>query len=418
VAQNLGHIILMLALLVCSAFFSGSETAFFNLSRRQIQLSAKSRNRLDRLVALIMHRPGALLASLLFGNMLVNVLFFAVSSLLTVRLARAFGLTIATVAAVCAFALLVLFGEIFPKSFAYANSRTLSVFLSPAVYLAVKILSPAVAFFKIAVEEPVLRLMLGPARHPRPISTAEFVTLVEEIKRQGLITPDENKLLTETIELGYLKVHHVMCPRVDMVACDVRRSPRLACQLMMENYVTKIPVYDKTIDDIVGVVHLRRILLEPDAPLDKLVQQLHFVPEQKTVESLLEFFRRAQTDFAVVVDEYGGIAGSIRLENIAEELLGPIQADTPEARIESVGPLRYRLPGSVPVHDWADVFRINPDQMKIATIAGLVTALLGKIPQPGDVARVNNVRFTVERVEKNRIESVLLNIDPVSEDAD
>ncbi len=417
-AENLGHIMLMVLLLGCSAFFSGCETAFFNLSRRQTEHFSRSDHKLQRIAAGLLSNPGRLLGCLLFGNMTVNVLYFALASVLTVRVAEQIGLTAATAAAVVNFALLVIVGEIIPKSIAYSNSRNISVLAALPVYLCVRLFGPVVSVFRLFIETPALRLLLGPAKHPRPITTTEFKTLFEHVRKQGLITSDENKLLTETVELAHLKVRHTMCPRVDMVACDVTEPPEKAEQLMMSNNLTKIPVYVKNVDNIVGLVHLRQILLRPDTTLDKLVEKVHFVPEQKTVESLLEFFRRAHTDTAVVVDEYGGIAGAIRLEDIAEELLGPIEKGREISPAEVIGPLRYRLAGNCSIHDWADVFGINVEQMKVSTLAGLVTALLGRIPKASDVAHLNNITFTVEQVKQNRIKTIILALEPIENDSE
>ena len=185
---------------------------------------------------------------------------------------------------------------------------------------------------------------------------------------------------------------------------------------MQKKHLTKLPVYVKKIDNIVGLVSFRQILLHPDTSLDKLVQQVNFVPEQKTIESLLEFFRKSHTDTAIVVDEYGGIAGSIRLEDIAEELFGPIEVTDQIEPIEKIGPFEYRLAGNLAIHDWASAFGIDPAQTQFATIAGLLTAALGKIPKAGDVAYLKNLKFTVERVRKHRIETLILNLEPIKTD--
>jgi len=295
---------------------------------------------------------------------------------------------------------------------AYSNSRALSVSAALPTFVCLKIFAPLEFLFKILVLEPAMRLLLGPRRKPKAISVNEFKSLIETIRRQGLISADEDRLLAEVIELGFLKVRNVMRPRVDMIACAVTDSSRDVRGKMEKHRLTKLPVYVGEIDKIVGLVHLRQILLKPETPLDRIVQKVHFVPEQKTVESLLEFFRRTQTDTAVVVDEYGGIAGSVCLEDIAEELLGQIE---PSGRIEPVqqtGPFEYRLAGNLAVHDWADVFGIDLSQTHQVTIGGLVTALLEKIPKPGDTARLKNLKFTVEKVQKRRIETLVLTLEP------
>ncbi len=215
VYENIGHIIgtsnafyrvwepvLMLVLLAGSAFFSGAETAFFNLSRRQINLLQKSKHKLQKLAGKLLTKPRQLLSCLLFGNMTVNVLFYAVASVLTVRVGREIGLTAAAITACITFAVLVLFGEILPKSLAYANSKSISVAVAVPLFLCLQVFTPIVFVFRFLIVEPALRLLLGPAKPAKPITTAEFKLLIEQMRKRGLITADENKLLTEIIELG------------------------------------------------------------------------------------------------------------------------------------------------------------------------------------------------------------------------
>jgi len=404
-------IILMLILLTGSAFFSGSETAFLNLSTRQVRLLEKSEHKLQKLVARLLGKRRQLLNCFLLGNMTVNVLFYAVSSVLIIRLKDYSSLAAASTV-LLSFVGILLFGEILPKSLAYANSKTFCVAAALPAYFCLQIFGPIELVFKVTILEPALRLLLGPSRHPKAITAGEFKSLIETTRKQGLITADENKLFTEVIELGYLKVRHVMRPRVDMIACDVTESSETARRTMKENRLIRLPVYVGTIDNIVGLIHLRQILLNPEVSLDKIVQNVNFVPEQKTVESLLEFFRRSQTDMAIVVDEYGGIAGSVRLEDIAEELLGQIEPTSQIEPVEQTGPFEYRLSGNVAIHDWADVFGIDLAQTRMVTIGGLVTALLGKIPKPGDSAYLKNLKLTVEDVQHHRIKTLVLTLEP------
>ncbi len=404
-------IILMLILLAGSAFFSGSETAFINLSPRQIRQLDKSDHKLQKLVASLLGKRRRLLNCFLLGNMTVNVLFYAVSSVLIIRLKDSGGLVAAS-AALLSFVGVLLFGEILPKSLAYANSKTFCVAAALPAYLCLQILGPVEMVFKVTILEPTLRLLLGPVRHPKAITMGEFKSLIDTTRKQGLITADENRLFTEVIELGFLKVRHVMRPRVDMLACDVTESSAAAREIMKKNHLIRLPVYVGSIDNIIGIVHLRQILLRGEVTLDKIVQNVNFVPEQKTVESLLEFFRRSKTDMAIVVDEYGGIAGSVRLEDIAEELLGQIEPTSQTEPVEQTGPFEYRLSGNVALHDWAEVLGIDPAQTRMVTFGGLVTALLGRVPKPGDSAYLKNLKFTVEKVKHHRIETLVLTLEP------
>jgi CBS domain containing-hemolysin-like protein len=242
---------------------------------------------------------------------------------------------------------------------------------------------------------------------------AEFRSLVSLSRRRGLISEDADRLLGEVVELGLLKVRHVMQPRVDMIAADVTEPPESVRELMRTRHLTKIPVYSGPVDNIIGLVYLRQLFLKPGVPLDRLVQPVQFVPEQKTVESLLEFFRKTGTDMAVVVDEYGGIAGWVRLEDIAEELFGRIEIPPRVEPISQSGPFQYRLAGDLAIHDWAEAFGVDIEESRVSTLGGLVTTLLGRIPRKGDVAYIGNLKFTVERVRRHRIETVTLSLEPI-----
>lgn len=413
--QNLGPLILMLLLLVCSAFFSGSETAFFNLSKRQINQLKKSDHKLQKLTAKLSRNPNKLLGTLLLGNMIVNILFYAVSSVIAVSIRNQLGVTAAAIMVFFTFLTIVLFGEILPKSIAFANPRSISISACLPLYFLIKILSPILKFFSLFFVDPTIRLLIGPPKKTSSITADDFKLLIESSKEQGFITSDENKLFSEVIELGFLKVRHVMKPRVDMTLCSFTDSNEEIRQLMLKKHLTKIAVYANEFDNITGLIHLRDLLLHPNQTIDKLIKQAPFVPEQKTVESLLEFFRKTATDTAIVVDEYGGLAGSIRLEDIAEELIGPME-DSSQQKIERISPYNYRLSGDLSIHNWADEFDIESIEERVSTIGGLVTALLGKIPQQGDSVEMKNLNFTVESVKKHRIQTLTLTFKPLNND--
>jgi putative hemolysin len=412
VYQQLGSSLVMLLLLACSAFFSGTETAFFSLTQRQIRQLDASSGRLAQFAVRLLRRPGSLLNGLLLGNMVVNVLFYALASVLVVQAGRTWGFGAATALALGTFLLLVLFGDILPKSLAYSNPRPLAMVAALPAFVIVKISAPITFVFRLLFLEPVLRIFFGHARTPRMTTLAELRSLVSLSWRRGLITEDENRLLSEVVELGALKVRHVMQPRVDMLVCNISDPPSVVRGRMLEHHLTKMPAYKGDMDNIVGLVHLRQLFLNPDTPIERLLQPVQFVPEQKTVESLLEFFRKTGTDSVAVVDEYGGIAGAVRLEDIAEELFGRLEVAAGVEPIKLLGPFQYRLAGDLAIHDWADVFDIDLEETRVTTIGGLVTDLLGKIPHKGDVAQLGNLKFTVDRVRKHRIETVVMSLEP------
>jgi CBS domain containing-hemolysin-like protein len=202
-----------------------------------------------------------------------------------------------------------------------------------------------------------------------------------------------------------------MRPRVDMIVCDVTESNDTMKQIMLTNSVTRLSVYAGDIDNIVGTVSLRQLILNPETSPDRLVQRVHFVPEQKTVESLLEYFRMTKSDMAIVVDEYGGIEGSVCLEDVVEELIGPLDDNDQSQFIEQTGPLEYRLSGHLMLHEWRDIFNVKTSETRYSTLGGLVTAMIGRIARPGDSVRIRNLILTVEKVSKHRIQSLILKLD-------
>ncbi len=410
--ENFWHIGLLAVLLCCSAFFSGSETAFSNLTPRQINDLRKSKHRLHKLAERLLRKPRQLLGCLLFGNMIVNVLFFAATSVLIVRISQKAGTPVAAIGAVVCFSILILFGEILPKSLSYSNSKQVTKIVAGPCFVLVRLLGPVQTLINFLITEPATRLLLGPAKASAPISLSQLKLLIEASRQRGLITADENQLLGEIVEFGWLKVRNVMRPRVDMISCDVKTSAEDAARLMAEEGLTKLAVYSDSIDNIVGVASLRDLLLKPEIELEKHLRKVEFIPEQKTVESLLEYFKKMRTDLAVVVDEYGGIAGSVSLDDIIAELLGQTEGEAGKIAVEQIGPTEYRLAGNLAIHDWAEAFGIEPEESRLSTIAGFTTALLGRIPQQGDVARLKNLKFTVETVRKRRIESVILSVEP------
>ena len=401
----------MLILLLISAFMSGSETAFFNLSHRQKKSFATSSHKLQQMAARLLKRPGRLLNSLLFGNMAVNVMFFALASVLSVQLGSSSGASAAAITAVGSFIVLLLFGEMVPKSLAYSNSKTFATMAAPVCIVTVRLFSGLLGFIDFVMVAPLVRLLLWPtekAKTAETVTANQFKLLIESSRQRGLITADENHLLAEVVELSLLKVRNVMKPRVDMIACPLQAGPDEISRTMLKNNLTKIPIYDGDIDNIVGLLYHRNLLLNPDSKIEKLLEKTNFVPEQKSVESLLEFFRDSSTETAIVVDEYGGIAGAVSLEDIVEEIVGPMEPAEPAETVQQTGALEYRLAGGLSIHDWADAFGIDPAQSRLSTVAGLTSALLGKIPKEGDTVNLKNLTITVEKVKNRRIETLRL----------
>lgn len=410
--EHLFQIVLMVLLLCCSGFFSGAETAFFHLSRKTIRQFSQSSLRLEQLVFRVLQDPNRFLTALLFGNMMVNVLFFSISSTLLLTISRTYGAFAATASGIVCFSSLLLFGEMLPKSIAFVNTKRFCLIASPVCYFLLAFLRPVLIVLDVIFVRSTIKLVV-PAHPDTTISMKQLNILLDSSKRQGLINNDESQLLTEILKFSHLKVRHVMLPRVAMTACSLKRSPKEIQHMMLKKRISKIPVYTSDIDHIVGMIHLCDLLQNTDKTPVSLMHRAIFVPEQKTVESLLDFFKQTHTDHAVVVDEYGGVAGFVDMDNITEQLLGPMEESFQGDPIEQIGPFQYRLHANLSISDWGDAFGMEITEGRLTTIGGFVTALLEKIPQSGDSVTFGKMRFTVEDAYHNRIHTIVLSVEPL-----
>jgi len=409
-----------MALLLCaSAFFSASETALFNLSQDQLRRFRAARSPLQNLAARLMDDPRRLLVTVLFGNMAVNVAFFAMSVLLILAIERAhpahaaqwrFGIT------VLAPLLVIVFGEVTPKSLGATMPAQIAPIAAGPLTVLEYVVLPLRVVLGYVVVAPLERLITGRRPQPRPaVTTDELQGIVGIAAREGAVSRDEGDMLTEVLELADLRVREVMTPRVEIVACDVLTPTAEAIRLFASSRHTKIVVYDGRLDEARGVVYAKTALLHPERPLAELVRPVHYVPETKTVESLLRAFRADRTQFALVVDEYGGVAGLVTLEDCLEEIVGEIEDEDggPAAEpLEQVSPTEYLLAGNLSVRSWSDLFaRVPPsDAGRYSTVAGLMASLLGRVPKQGDTARWQNLELTVEEVRHRRVTRVRLRL--------
>ncbi len=409
------HLATMALLLCASAFFSGSETALFNLSRDQLRRFRAARSPLRVLAARLMDDPRRLLVTVLFGNMAVNVAFFAMSVMLTLDVARnhparanAWRFGIAVIAPM----LVIIFGEVTPKSLAATMPERLAPVAAGPLALLQYVVLPVRMVLGYLVVWPLERIITGRRPERRALVTSEELQAIVEVSaREGAVSPEEGDMLVEILELAELRVREVMTPRVEIVACDVATPTAEALDLFRRTRHSKIVVYDGDVDHVRGVVYAKTAFLNPERPLARLVQPVHYVPETKSVESLLREFRADRIQFALVVDEYGGLAGLVTLEDCIEEIVGEIEDtdDAPAADpVRSVGEGEYVLAGNLAIRSWAELFdqdRPNGGG-RYSTVAGFVTSLLGHMPAPGDTVRWRNLEFTVEGVRRRRVTRV------------
>ena len=387
----------LLVLLVLSGMFSGSEAVLFSLSPMQLQRDAASANPLRRAVARLMEHPRQTLLVILLGNTAVNVLLFVMSYLVFGSL-----LGLLSVPAV------LVFGEVVPKTVGTALADRLAPLSAALIRISGLVLGPVARALDAAVVVPLSRLIFG-AEHARKepqLSPRELKTLLELSRRRGVLGWAESRYLREVIDLSGLKVRDIMVPRVEMVTFDIREPAERLRELMRQTRLTKVPVHEGSIDRILGLIYAKVLFFEPDKPLRELIQPVHFVPELISLEQLLEHFRRTRSQIAVAVDEYGGVAGLVTLEDLAEQIVGEIRE--PEERpsepeVVQLSDREFEIAGSLSIHDWVDVFGGEPADPRIATVGGLVISRLGRPARLGDVVRLGNLELRVVGLRGRRI---------------
>jgi len=397
----------MTVLLGMSAFFSGSETALFSLSRDRLRRFRQGPHRLEHVAARLVARPRRLLVTLLFGNMVVNIMFYALSSTVVwdvgVRSGSGFWAGVAGIAVLLA---VVVLGEVAPKTIAATAPAGLARLAGVPLYLLSRALVPVGWLMDHAVIEPATRLVTGrrEAHGSGPfLTTDELEAIVDLAADEGVVGRDEGEMIGEVLKLHETKVRQVMVPRVDMVTCEVSQPAGEILDIFRRTTHKRILACRGSPDNVIGLLRARSVFLHPEQPPAKLVEPVHFVPEQQTVEMLLKVFRENRIQVAVVVDEYGGTAGLVTLEDCLEEIVGDIhdEYDRPEPPVERLSEREFLLSGDLSMRAWSEFLRSELDtEMHVATLGGFVTGLLGRIPREGDSCRWGNIRFTVRQVDR------------------
>ncbi|MFW6153922.1 MAG: hemolysin family protein [Planctomycetota bacterium] len=401
-------------LLVGSGFFSGSETALFSLSRVQMLRFSESHHRGGHAVHWLLQRPHRLLMVILLGNQLVNVAFFAVATALIVNAQDVTALRpYRGVLAAVPLVGVILLGEVAPKNLALSAPAAFSRTVALPLALLVRVLGPVTVAFGVWVIDPLTRLFTPSEAAPPALRPGELTELLEMSARRGGITPDESAWLQEVICLSRRRIRQIMTPRVDIVAYDVGQPASGLIELFRRTGLVKIPVYRGDLDHTLGLVYAKELLLSPSTPLADLARPVLYVPEAGTVDKLLVQFRHAGVQMAIVVDEYGGTAGLVTLEDALEEIVGDLADEGEQVAepVRQVGPNDYLVRGDLAIHGWPNVFGVDLPAERISTIAGLVMSLLGRVPAVGDEVRTRNLHLTVEAMRGMRVRLVRLRIE-------
>ncbi len=416
-------IIILVILIFLSAFFSGMESAFISLGEIDLIEISKSGKKNRKILIKLLENKEKLLSTILIGNNVVNIAATALNTTLAIRYSYELGLSeelTVTISAVILTLTILLFGEIVPKTIAINHNRKLALLIAPIIWLLNIILTP-INFFLDKISK-LINLIFRSEAPISQITESTVINVVSKGEELGVIKETEKKLIENVFLFDEREVYPVMTPRTAVFALEDSLTLGEVQDELLEKQFSRIPVYSEAIDNITGIINLKTVFKEllgnkKDVPLRLLAQKPLFVYETMSLTSLLEKFKTEQNHMAIVVDEFGGMAGIATLEDILEELVGEIydEKDEVSSLIRKLGEKKWLVRGRI------DIMTVNKyisGEIEIdgefETLQGLIMSKLNRLPVVGDNLYINPHRFTVSKMRKNQILSVVVEYEPSS----
>ena len=407
--------LLLIFLLLCSAFFSACEVAYFSLNSLQLNEMAEKKGRMGRIVNSLLEKPRELLITIYIGNEFVNI---AVSVVVTSIAINIFGSLGVGVAIGIGTLLLLIFGDIIPKSISIKFSQPYALFSAYPLKAFAKLVQPAQKLFSVWTERIICSMGVLPhGLKESPITDEEFRAMVEVGEGEGVIDSDEKELIQNVIEFGETTVEEVMTPKIDMFTVNIEDSLDDILPRIIENFYSRVPVYGLEDEGILGVLFTKDLTRLKHLPREKvsLKSILHpsiSVPQSKKIKEMLEEFRKLKKHMAIVLDEYGSVCGLVTLEDIIEELVGEIDSEMrqEELPLKKVNDNNYRIEGAYSLAEFNESFQSTLPENDYDTVGGYVFGLFGRIPRSGESTTIDRFKFRVEKMKGSRILSLFLTL--------
>ena len=411
---DLSTIIALVFLVICSAFFSASETAYTSLNLVRMKRMAADGDARAAKVLKLAERYENLLSSILIGNNIVNIL---ASSLATVLFVRALGNKGVTVSTLVITVVILLVGEVTPKNIAKEHAETIAMKFYPLLFVLTKLFTPL--NWLLGCWQRLIGKVVKPAED-RGYTEEELITIVEEAENEGGIDAHESELIKSAIEFTDVDVEEILTPRVEIQAMELGASDDEISNLFQESGYSRLPVYQETVDNIVGILHEKDFYANRGkVPVRDLMSTPTYVMQNTKVSDLLKLLQKTKSHMAVVVDEYDGVQGIVTMEDILEELVGEIWDEHDEV-VEEYRALPdggYLVDGGANLDDMLELFDIHKEYDPV-TVNGWVREELGRFPKAGDSFECDNLIVTVEKAEKRRATEVRVVRKPEEEAAE
>ena len=409
-ARDTYQLIILIILLALSAFFSSNETALMAVNKIRLRALADDGNRRAALVLDIVenHTP-KMLSAILIGNNIVNI----TASSLATTLAYHFGGYMVSIATGLLTVLVLIFGEITPKNYATLNAEKITLRYIPVLKFFMTVMTPFIFIINLFSRGVMYLLRVDPDAASKAMTEEELRTIVDVSHEDGVIESDEKEMIYNVFDLGDANAKDIMVPRVNVTFASVDNTYDELIDIFRQDRFTRLPVYEENQDNVVGIINMKDLLLyDKNEAFDihQFLRKPHFTYEYKDISELLVEMRASTFNIAIVVDEYGEMTGLITLEDILEEIVGEIHDEYDESENELVKKIsnhEYIIEGSMSLDDVNDHLGTTFKSEDYDSLGGLIIEHLDRLPEEGDeVITEDNIRLVVEKLDKNRIESV------------
>lgn len=407
------QLLAVFVMLCLSAFFSSAETALTTVNKMRVRTLAETGNKQAIMLAKVIENPGKMLSTILVGNNIVNL---SASAIMTTLAMQTFGSKAVGLATGILTLVILVFGEITPKTVSTLNAEKIALAYADVIYWLVMLMTPVIFLINQLSLGVLFVLRIDPKKKQDAITEDDLRTIVEVSHEEGVIEMEEKKMINNVFDFGDSLAKDIMIPRIDMVMVDVNITYENLLGIFREERFTRVPVYEESTDNVIGIINMKDLLLFDQngefSIRDFLRQPLYTYEFKKTAELMMEM-RKTFNNIVIVLDEYGATAGLITLEDMLEEIVGEIRDEydeDEEDEVQEVAPGEYIVEGSMKLDDLNDMLDLNLESEDYDSIGGLIIGQLEHLPEQGEEVHYENLRLIVDQVEKNRIDKVHLYI--------
>lgn len=421
-SSEITMLIILLLLLFLSGFFSSAETAFTTVNTIKIRSLIEDGNKKAALVDKIIEQKSKMLSAILIGNNLVNIIS---SSLATILAQRLFGNAAISAATGILTILVLIFGEITPKTLATLHALRLSLAYSKIIYGLMVILTPFIFIINILASGLMKMSGINPNAKTSSFTENELRTIVDVSHEEGVIEKEERQMINNVFDFGDAVASDVMVPKVDMTMADINSSYDEMIKIFRKEKFTRIPIYQDTTDNVIGIINMKDLLLyNPDHIFDirNFLRSAYYTYENKRISELMMEMKKTSVNIAIVLDEYGVTSGLITLEDLLEEIVGEIHDEydgDEEDAVKEISTNKYVIEGQLKISDVNDRLNLSLKSDNYDSIGGLIIEKLDRFPNPGDIVIIDNISIEVISMDKMRIDKIEIYItSPENEDTE